>query len=170
MLKTILKISAIVVLTGGLVAVSVMKSSISAKKQAGELERLKEQYYAERDSVYLRQLDDSTKFYVDSILKVELFYGHQIDSLNKYFDSLLRAKDTSQKVNGQKKKVQNSLAKELGITDSAVTAIKSNYKKLIADLPGDLTPYEKKVSIKEIVVSLSREYKISPESINRIVK
>lgn len=170
MLKNILKILAIVVLAGGIVAVSVMKSTISANRQTAELERIKEQYYAERDSVYLRQFDDSTRFYIDSILKVEMFYGRQIDSLNRYFDSLLAAKEKAQTETTARKDQSAKTAEKPKTPDPKAEAIRLSYKKKIGNLPGDLTPYEKRVSIKEIVVGLSQEYKISPDSVSRIVK
>ena len=55
MLKNIIKIAAIVILTGGIVAISVMKSSISAKRQTVEIEKMKERFYTYRDSVFLQQ-------------------------------------------------------------------------------------------------------------------
>ncbi len=170
MLKNILKILAIVVLAGGIVAISVMKSTISAKRQTTELERIKEQYYAERDSVYLRQFDDSTRFYIDSILKVELFYGKQIDSLNRHFDSLLAAKERAQTETAARKENSLQTAQKPKAKDAMAEAIRLSYKKKVGSLPADLTPYEKRVSIKEIVVGLSQEYKISPDSVSRIVK
>lgn len=170
MLKNILKITAVLILTGGIVAVSVMKSSISAKKQTAELDKIKEQYYAERDSLYLSQLDDSTKFYVDSILKVELFYSKQIDSLNSHFDSLLLAKEQAQKELAAQKNGSAKPKAKPAVKDSISEAIRQTYKKKVGNLPVDLTQYEKRVSVKEIVVGLSQEFKISPDSVNKIVK
>ncbi len=172
MLKNIIKILAIVVLTGGIVAISVMKSSISAKRQTVEIEKMKERFYAYRDSVFLRQLDDSTRHYVDSILKVEIFYGHQLDSLNGYYDSLLKAQQAAQKKQPEQastKPAPRKTVKKPAAKDPTAEAIKYNYRKMLKGLPADLTPYEKRVSVKEIVVTLSRQFKVSPDSVSRII-
>ena len=166
-MKTVLKILAIVILTGAIVGVSVMKSSLSAKKQMLELDKIKEGYYSTQDSVYLQQLDDSTRFYIDSILSIENYYGFQIDSLNGYYDSLLKAQKKPESVKTEKKHA--IIVKKASPKDPTVEAIKYNYKKRIDNLPRDLTSYERKVSVKEIVIMLSREFKVSPDSVNRIL-
>lgn len=172
MLKNIIKIAAIVILTGGIVAISVMKSSISAKRQTVEIEKMKERFYTYRDSVFLQQLNDSTRHYVDSILKVEIYYGHQLDSLNNYYDSLLKAQQAAQaKQQTATKPAQTTrkTVKKPPAKDPTVEAIKYNYRRMLKGLPTDLTPYEKRVSVKEIVITLSRQFKVSPDSVNKIV-
>jgi len=165
--RTVFKVLAIVVLAGIIVGVSVLKSSISAKRQKAEVASIKDEYFRTRDGGLLKMLDDSTRVYVDSIQKLETYYQDQIDSLNMLYakeEGLLETADTSE---GQ---LSRALAFDTSIAlDSTALLMLTEYKVLFKKLPGDLTAYEKKVSIRELTVELSKKYKISPDSVKKII-
>lgn len=170
MKKNVIKLIAIVVLVAAIVGISVIKSNISAKRTAEKITSLKEEYFRTRDSVILEQLDDTTRIYIDSIQSLESFYLSQIDSLNKYFadkESLLRAEIDKQKAKNKTtapKKTTKKTSKP-----SVSTKVKNDYNDLTKRLPGDLTSYERRVSVDEIIIELSKKYKITPAKVKRIV-
>ena len=179
MKKTILKYIAAIVLIIVLVAISVIKTNVSAYRLDRDVDKLKEEYFATRDSVYLKQLDDSTRYYIDSILNLESHYTDVIDGLNKYHDSLqlaLKAEKTklANKVTPvQKKPVvkkKQTVKKSTPKIDPIVKIIHNSYSMRVEALPTDLTKYERRISLDEITINLSREFKISPDSVGKIIK
>ncbi|MEW5924373.1 MAG: hypothetical protein AB1746_10330 [Candidatus Zixiibacteriota bacterium] len=170
MFRNILKIFAILVLIGILIGISVIKSKISAKKSNEKMESIKEEYFRTHDSLLLEKLDDTTRVYVDSIRNLEIFYSSRIDSLNKYYaerESLLTVeieKEKNKNITNAKTSTNDTPAK-----DTLSPKVKADYEGLVKRLPGDLTAYERRVSIDEIVIELSQQYKISPEKVRKIV-
>ena len=170
MKKNAIKLLAVIVLVAAIIGISVIKSNISAKRTAEKITLLKEEYFRTRDSVILEQLDDTTRIYVDSIQNLESFYLSQIDSLNEYFankESLLVAelnKQKTNKANTSPQKTKRQISKP-----SVSSNVKSDFNDLTKRLPGDLTSYEKRVSIDEIIIELSKKYKISPDEVRQIV-
>ncbi|UCD16651.1 MAG: hypothetical protein JSV44_09330, partial [Candidatus Zixiibacteriota bacterium] len=158
MTGTSAKIAAIIILVGLLIALSVIKSIVSANRQETEIASFKNEYSATRDSMYLSRLADSTRFYLDSILCVERFYQAQIDSLNCLYDSLKKIKAAK-----SPKKPTASKKNEPRIDETA-QKVMSLYRRMLNQLPKDLTAYEKRIALKEITVSISQKYKISPDS------
>jgi hypothetical protein len=183
MKKTIIKIAAIIILVGIIIGISVIKSSISAKREAERLTSIKEEYFKSHDSLLLAQFDDSTRIYIDSILKLEEFYQSQIDSLNLFYaieDSLRliekaeevekteKAEKAKSKIVAQKPAKTDKPEMKKSI-DTNLIKLKSNFDSLLYGLPGDLTKYEKEVSVRELVIELSNKYKISPDSVKKIL-
>ncbi len=177
MRRTILKIFAALILIGIIIGISVIKSSVSAKREAKRLTSIKEEYFKTQDSLLLARLDDSTRFYIDSIFKMESFYQSQIDSLNQFYawkDSLRaieeakRKKTTESKTSSKKPVAKNKPKKEIAV-DTESKNVRYDFDLLFKKLPGDLTRYEKEVSIRELVIELSNKYKIAPDSVKRIL-
>jgi type II secretory pathway pseudopilin PulG len=166
--KTLLKILVALVLIAVLVAISIIKSNLSASREASRVESFKQQYLETQDSVLLEYLDDSTRFYIDSLQELESFYRSRIDSLNRqyaYKESLAAeekastSKDTSREKKPEKHKI-----------DSTAIRLLNDYKSMIKKLPNDLTRYEKKVTFNELVIELSDKYKLSPDSVRKVIK
>lgn len=169
MFRNILKTLAILVLIGILVGISVIKSKISAQRSNEKMESIKDEYFRTHDSLLLERLDDTTRIYVDSIHNLELFHSAQIDSLNGYYaarESLLTAE-----IEKEKKKntaTSKNAASSQVSEDTLSPKVKAEFESLARRLPGDLTDYERRVSIDEIVIELSRQYNISPEKVKKI--
>jgi len=184
MKTTFFKIVAVIILATILVAISIIKSSISDKTSASLNENQLEQYFQSRDSLLLRQFDDTTRFYIDSLINQEDYFNYQIDSLNDYFrlrestivaervvDTILirdTIRVTKYKTSPPTKKKPTSTAKKTNNTVS--TKVKDEYSAIYARLPKDLTDYEEKVSRNEIIVELSKKYKISPKTVKKYIK
>jgi hypothetical protein len=173
MKKTMLKYIAAIVLIIALVAISVIKTNVSANRHERDIDKIKEDYFTTRDSLYLKQLDDSTRFYIDSILKLENHYTEVIDSLNLYHDSIQQALNMEKEI----LEYSDSIAPEMKAAevseptiDPIVDSVLTSYRKRIEMLPKDLTKYEHRISLYEITINLSREFKISPDSVKIIVK
>ena len=177
MKRTIVKLFAVFVLVGIIVGISVIKSSVSAKREANRVTSIKDEYFKTQDSLLLARLDDSTRFYIDSILRMETFYQSQIDSLNRFYakkDSLqaieeARKKKAASSKTSSKKQVAKSKPKKIATVDNKSKMLKSYFNSISKDLPGDLTKYEKEVSVRELVIDLSNKYKISPDSVRKIL-
>jgi len=181
MKRTVLKITAIIILVGIIIGISVIKSSISAKREAERLTSIKEEYFKSHDSLLLAQFDDSTRIYIDSILKLEKFYQNQIDSLNLFYsmkDSLQAIEKAKNDVETVKKAESNMISQKPVKTDKPemkksvdtnLIKLKSDFDSLLNGLPGDLTTYEKEVSVRELVIDLSNKYKIAPDSVKIIL-
>jgi hypothetical protein len=176
-MKTILKIFAALVLLAVIVGISVIKSSVSAKREAGRIATIKEEYFNTQDSLLLARLDDSTRIYIDSIVKLKAFYQFQIDSLNKFYatkDSLRAAEELKRKKAAASKSATSKRAvkttpKKQAVRDKTPREIRSDFDSLLGMLPTDLTKYEMDVSIRELVVDLSNKYKISPDSVKKVL-
>jgi len=173
--KTGVKIAAIVGLILVLVGISVIKSVVSANRREADLETVKSEYFATQDSVYQKMLSDSTRRYLDSLIALEAFYQGGIDSLNHYYDSVTAAlekdaKEVSRTASVEKKKPTTKKKTSKPKVDPLVRKVKSLYQRKVGDLPRDLTSYEKRVALKEITVEVSNEYKISPDSVGKLVK
>lgn len=166
--RTVFKIVAIIVLTGVIVAVSVLKSTISARRQNEKMASIRDEYFKTRDSTLLKMLDDSTRIYVDSIQTLEVYYQAQIDSLNMFYaekEGLPWIRDTNEGgLSG------TADADTIFTLDSTALEVLADYNILLGELPGDLTDYEKRVSIRELTVGLSKKYMISPDSVKKIIK
>jgi hypothetical protein len=177
MKRTIVKLFAVFVLVGIIVGISVIKSSVSAKREANRVTSIKDEYFKTQDSLLLARLDDSTRFYIDSILRMETFYQSQIDSLNRFYaekDSLQAIEEVGKKkaadsITSSKKQVAKSKPKKIATVDNKSQKLKSDFDSISKDLPGDLTKYEKEVSVRELVIDLSNKYKISPDSVRKIL-
>jgi len=174
MKSNILKIVVIVVLAAVLVGISVIKSNISAKRSSEKMQLLKEEYFNTHDSLLLEQLDDTTRLYVDSIQQLEAFFAAQIDSLNNYHaekESLLSAEVKEQKAKAAAATKKKTTPKKKKSSKPSVSSrVKSDYKSLVGRLPSDLTVYENRVSVNEIIVELAKKYKLSPEKVKKYVK
>nr|MBN2277699.1 hypothetical protein [candidate division Zixibacteria bacterium] len=172
--KLILKILLAIVLISIIAGLSVYKSHLSAKREQADREALKEEYFQTRDSIILRQFDDSTRVYIDSIQYLEKFYQDRIDSLNTFYtaqESVLTSRIQEQEEALKKK---NNISTPSTVRpqkqDDTHERIRDDYDRRINDLPGDLTRYELRVSIDEIIIELSEKYKISPDSVRQILK
>ena len=177
MKKILLKIFTALILIGIIVAISVIKSSVSAKREAERIASIKEEYFKTQDSLLLARMDDSTRFYIDSILRMEAFYQSQIDSLNRFYtekDSLRaieeagRKKAADSKTSSSKQAAKKTPEQTTKI-DETSKEVRSDFDSLLKILPDDLTKYEKEVSLREIVIDLSNKYKISPARIKKIL-
>ncbi len=184
MKATFFKIAAVIILATILVAISIIKSSISDKTSASLDQTQLDRYFQTRDSLLLKQFDDTTRFYIDSLVELEDYFSYQIDSLNDYFrlrESTLVAekvidtvviKDTVQvtkyKTSPPVGKVTASVTKPK--TDSTSQKVKEEYFAVYNRLPKDLTSYEEKVSRNEIIVELSKKYDISPKTVQKYIK
>jgi len=177
MSKLILKIFIAVVLIAIIAGISLIKSNLKANLDSKNIQDIKKQYFQTRDSLLLKQLDDSTRVYIDSIQTLEKYYEYQIDNLNRLYaanESLLTAelkskeqalKDAREK--STQPKIQPPVQKPKTVDISK--KVKDDYERLIFMLPEDLTRYELKVSINEIIIELSQKYKISPDSVKTIL-
>ncbi len=175
-MRTILKVFAAFALIGIIIGISVIKSSVSAKREANRLTSIKEEYFKTTDSLLLARMDNSTRFYIDSILRMETFYQSQIDSLNRFYarqDSLRAIEDANKKtadsITSSKKPDTKNTPKMKTAVDNKSEKVRSDFDSLINKLPDDLTKYEKEVSIRELVINLSNKYKISPDAVKRIL-
>ncbi len=168
MKRNIFKYIAIVVLVIALVVISVIKSRVSASRHEEDIRRIKEEYFATRNGEYLKLLDDSTRFYVDSIVKLEGYYGLIIDSLNKYHDSLQLGLISAETEKDNNQEMVNKPEPEPEI-DPIIQKVLSSYQNQLGDLPKDLTKYENRISLYEIKINLSREFNISPDSVWTII-
>jgi len=167
MIRTVFKLAIVLILIGIIAGISTIKSNLAAKRESVNIESIKDEYFRTRDSILLKKFDDSTRVYIDSIETLEKFYRYQIDSLNRYYaqkESLLTARYASQKRNTRTKK-----SGKINSADSASALLLHEYNALLKKLPTDLTGYEKKVSVNELTVELSKKYKISPDSVRSII-
>jgi ABC-type Na+ efflux pump permease subunit len=174
MKRTVVRLAAIAILVAILIGISVIKSNISAGREKQKIASIKEQYYRTQDSVLLNQLNDSIRAYIDSIERLEDVFQGEIDSLNRYYaerESLMAVEHQIEveSLKGRKKK-SGERARESSSNSSLEEKIRADYDHLYELLPADLTSYEKKVSINEIVLELSKRHSISPDSIRRILE
>jgi len=176
-MKTLLKILAALVLVAVIVGISVIKSSVSAKRESERMAVIKSEYFKTQDSLLLARLDDSTRLYIDSIMKMETYYQSQIDSLNRFYktkDSLRaieearKKKAAASKTEVSKQAVKTSPGKKV-VIDNTPKEIRSDFDSLLEMLPKDLTKYEMDVSIRELVIDLSNKYKIAPDSVKAVL-
>ena len=175
MSKTGVKIAAFFVLLLVLVGISVIKSVVSANRREADLEAVKGEYFATQDSVYRQMLSDSTRRYLDSLIELEAFYQNNIDSLNVYYDSVTaelekQVSEATAVVATPKDSAPPEKKPEKPKVDPLIKKVKLLYQRKVGELPRDLTAYEKRVALKEITVEVSQEYKISPDSVTRIMK
>jgi hypothetical protein len=176
-MKTIYKIFAALALLAVIIGISVIKSSVSAKREANHITKIKEEYFKTQDSLLLTRMDDSTRFYIDSIVRMEAYYQNQIDSLNKFYaarDSLRAAEELKRKrdaaaKNNAKKQAVKTTPKEPDVKDETPRKIRFDFDSLLSRLPEDLTKYEMDVSIRELVIDLSNKYKIAPDSVKKVL-
>ncbi|MFH2035034.1 MAG: hypothetical protein ABIJ45_01425 [Candidatus Zixiibacteriota bacterium] len=173
-MKTILKIFLVIVLMGVLAGISYIKSGRSAKREAGQAEAIHFEWARVQDSIQMAQLADSSRHYIDSLMALDAFYQTQIDSLNQYYANIeadlkselkkaQEVKTTAQKTTTNKKKTTSD-------KNSKNQTIKSEFKKMIGELPSDLTDYEKRVAYNEVKLELAQKYNMSPESLDKIVR
>ncbi|MBN2226589.1 MAG: hypothetical protein JW763_04430 [candidate division Zixibacteria bacterium] len=172
--KTGVKIAAFLVLLAVLIGISVIKSMVSANRREADLETIKREYFATQDSVYRKMLSDSTRRYLDSLIDLEAFYQSNIDSLNDYYDSVTadlqkQVKEAAAVVAKKNEDPPPAKKQSKPKVDPLIKKVKLMYQRKIGDLPRDLTAYEKRVALKEITVEISKEYKISPDSVTAIV-
>lgn len=172
MLKLLLKILLVLILLAVIAGVSYVKIIRADKRQAILLEEIKKEYFETQDSIYAAQLDDEIRLYLDSIRQLDEFFNNQIDSLNKYHserESVLTAQIEQAKKQASS---EEPAAKKKSTTkkDSLTDKIRKDYKSALGQLPGDLTSYEKRVATNEIKVELAKKYKISPDSLEKIIK
>jgi len=167
MWKLIGKIFIALILLAVVIGISFYRAEMTAHKETEQLEKIKEEYFNTRDSVYLAQLDDSTRFYIDSIMRLDSFYSAVIDSLNEQYqivDSLLLAEMARKAEENEPKKEP-----EKPKIDPVIEKVKGDYRSMRRDLPGDLTSYEKRIAFNEIYIKLSRKYSLSPDSVKKII-
>jgi len=174
-MKTILKIMLVVVLMSTLVGISFIKSGRTAKRETTQTEAIKSKIAIAQDSIFMTQLADSSRHYVDSLIAMDAFYQTQIDSINKYHTDIeAKLKADLAKVKKSAKTVKKTTPKKKKKVSSNKSSknqkIKTEYKKLLSKLPADLTQYEKRVAYNEVKVDLAKKHKISPQALEKIIR
>lgn len=138
------------------------------------MQSLKNEYFRTHDSLLLEQLDDTTRMYVDSIQTLQDYFKYQIDSLNDFYaekESLLTTEIEKQRAEIVAAPNKATKPKPKKSTKPSISSkVIKDYNSLIDKLPGDLTDYEERVSVDEIVIELARKYKISPDKVKKYVK
>jgi hypothetical protein len=164
MSKKVSIIFAILALLAVLILISVLKSSVDSKRAAKQVESMKKELVRTQDSLIHLSVDSGLS-YMDSIRTLEAYYLSQIDSLNHYYAD--RGPAISVKSDSQANEATKRGGSEF--TDSTFINVLADYKKMLKDLPGDLTEYELKVSKNELTVELSKKYQVSPDSVRKII-
>lgn len=176
---TFIRLLVVVVLVGVLVAISIIKSNVSAYREDMGLKALEAQYRTTIDSLQelvghydsagtdsllagdillqtqlnlllIKQLQDSTRFYTDSLKRTEDYYQELVDSINSYYAS---------------RKVGDDESIALGnitLSGSDVVNLISEYDSLVADIPEKTPPRERIKAISQITSRLTGKYTSSP--------
>jgi len=167
--RAFLRFIVIVSLLGILVAISVIKSNVSARREELNLKSLTLKYQATIDSLQnisqpddssaehnlmlqtqlnlllLNQLQDSTRFYADSIRKIEEYYQAIIDSAN-------RKKGAAGK--------GSALSSDKGLNLSGTDMVKmvNEFDSLVATIPEKTPPRERVKAIDQLTNRLTKKY------------
>ena len=166
--RAFLRFIVIVSLLGILVAISVIKSNVSARREELNLKSLTLKYQATIDSMQnisqpddsiaehnlmlqtqlnlllLHQLQDSTRFYADSIRKIEEYYQAVIDSVNR------------RKGAARKGSANNDEGLNLSGTD--MVKMVSEFDSLVATIPEKTPPRERVKAIDQLTNRLTKKY------------
>lgn len=173
MMKLLLKIFLILLLLVVIAGISFLKTSRSSRNEESARESIKIEYAKTMDSLHVLQLDKNFQYYSDSINRLDEYYQFQIDSLNCYFadrESELITQMEIMKPGNTKKESPSETENDTSQESLVAQKIVSDYNSALKSLPADLTSYEKKVAFNEIKVELSKKYKISPDSLKKIIK
>ena len=139
-------------------------ASFDKGKQASAKELVKLQDMA--DSLELATGNKEVEF-GDSLTRLARQYRGSLDSLEDMIDSqsatissLKKAAEASSHTEASQKKTTSALSEH--------EKILTYYKKRYADLPGDLSTYEKKVAVNEIRAETAKRFSISVEELEKI--
>jgi len=151
-MSTITKLVLVAVLLFLLAGVSYIKSSLSVSGSSTDIEDIKGEYFKTQDSLHLNMLDDSTRHYIDSLVRLDRYYLAVIDSINKvYEDQTSELSDVNQKLTNENKKLLGSANDATTTKKKSTTAkkkvkpnplqskVRTEYRELSAKLPSDLT-------------------------------
>jgi hypothetical protein len=156
MARTTLKIFAILILIGIIIGISVLKSSISAKRDESRIKTMHSEYGRARDSLLVLEMRDSTRFFADSLKNLERYYQDRIDSLNRLYGIV----DSST----LEKTDQNAL-----LTGTDVVKMIAEYDSLVHELPKHMTAAERKTALARLSTRLTRKYTLPADSVKRIL-
>jgi hypothetical protein len=161
-----------------LALISYVQTSDTSAGKKEELYRKGYLHFKRLDSLHLAMIDDTSGFYIDSLERLDEYYSRIIDSLDDFYSDReaayleaqkrLEAENKSMAVKSQRQ--TKTAPRKTKKVDTVRTKIKEDYRHMLADLPSDLTDYEKKVARNEIIVELSMKYKLPPESIRKYIK
>ncbi|GEM_PF-4640785 len=175
---TFIRLLVVVVLVGVLIAISIIKSNVSAYREDIGLKALEAQYRTTIDSLQelvghsdsagtdsslagdlllqtqlnlllVNQLQDSTRFYTDSLKRTEDYYQELVDSINSYYASRMGGDESIALGN-------------ITLSGSDVVKLISEYDSLVADIPEKTPPRERIKAISQITSRLTGKYTSSP--------
>lgn len=177
-MKTMTKIILAGVLLFILALISYIQTSDTSAGKKEELYRKGYLHFKRLDSLHLAMVNDTSGFYIDSLERLDEFYLKIIDSLDSFFydreaaylEAQKRIEAENKSMAAESKKQTKTTPKKTKKVDTVRTKIRKDYQYMLADLPSDLTDYEKKVARNEIIVELSTKYKLPPESIRKYIK
>ena len=156
MTRTAFKIFAVLILIGIIIGISVLKSSISAKRDESKIQTMHSEYGRARDSLLVREMRDSSRFYADSLKNLEKYYQNQIDSLNRLYGIV----DSS--------KVDKADQKAL-LTGTDVVKMIAEYDSLVHEFPKHMTADERKTTLAHLSAKLTRKYTLPADSAKKIL-
>jgi hypothetical protein len=168
--RFVFKLGLAIVLLAVIVGISYIKTSLSAKRESQHLKEMESKYAQTIDSLHLQELKDSSLFYIDSLVRMDAFYRDQIDSLNQHFSERESTLIADIKAQAEKKKTTTKKKSSKPKTDPFKKKVRTEYKKRINALPNDLTSYEMRVAYNEVHADLSKKFKISPDSLKKLIK
>lgn len=171
---TFVRLLVVVILVGALVGISIIKSNVSAYREDVGLKALEAQYRTTIDSLQalvmdsdsgmtdsslagdlmlqtqlnlllVNQLQDSTRFYSDSIKKIEDYYQGLIDSINGFYADRTGSLESISLGN-------------ITLSGSDMVKIISEYDSLVADIPEKTPPRERVKAISQITSRLTSKY------------
>ncbi len=124
--------------------------------------------YLKKDEA-VRTQDSLKLLYADSLNKITAKWSNMVDSLPQAnIDSLQSLIEQLKKKADEAE--ENAEKAKRGKTEQFEKLIGAFYKGEIAQLPADLTQYEREVSTKEIKSKAIKYFGISSESLKRIIK
>ncbi len=156
MARTAFKILAILILIGVIIGISVLKSSISAKRDESRIQNMQSEYGRARDSLLVREMKDSSRFYSDSLKNLERYYQNQIDSLNRLYGIVDSSKT--------EKPDQKAL-----LTGTDVVKMIAEYDSLVHEFPKHMTAEERKRALGRLTSKLTRKYTLPADSVKKIL-
>jgi hypothetical protein len=114
------------------------------------------EYGRARDSLLVREMRDSSRFYADSLKNLEKYYQNQIDSLNRLYGIV----DSS--------KVEKADQKAL-LTGTDVVKMIAEYDSLVHEFPKHMTAEERKTTLAHLSAKLTRKYTLPADSVKKIL-
>ena len=172
--KLLLRVAIVITLLLILVAISVIKTNVSARREELNLKSLELKYKTTIDSLLmatkttsddsedslverdllrqtqlnlllLNQLQDSTRFYGDSIKKIEDYYQAVIDSINTVYSAV-------------NTKGQTIAGGNITLSGSDMVKLVTEYDSLVADIPAKTPPRERMKAIEQLTSRLTKKY------------